>query len=103
MSGIQEDDAADSYAWDVSGHANGKYYIQAAIVDGTNPERLNCSSGPVTVDHGDGPPATPWGATRTVTPTALVVRLRRDNLATSPDILRLPLQKARSLRVLYRV
>ncbi|MCP4693525.1 MAG: hypothetical protein GY859_36150, partial [Desulfobacterales bacterium] len=46
-----KENAADGFSWDVSGLANGDYYVYAVIDDGVNPPVVDYSDGPLTVSH----------------------------------------------------
>jgi hypothetical protein len=56
ISGLQEDDPADSYTWDTSGISPGQYYIRGMITDNVNSSVNAWSSGMLTILE---PPNTP--------------------------------------------
>ena len=57
VTGISEDDPANTYTWDTSGLPTGDYYVYAVIDDGMNVPALSYALGRISVVEPGGPPA----------------------------------------------
>ncbi len=59
---LEEGDGFGSYTWDTSGMEDGTVaYIYAVVSDGQNPQARAYGSGPVTIDHSQGPKIVDYG------------------------------------------
>jgi hypothetical protein len=78
--GMHLSDAASNYAWDISGLANGTYYIYAKIDDGTTAV-FACAAGPLVIDRTPQLTITAAAeATGTITPSGTITVNKGDSI-----------------------
>jgi serine protease AprX len=59
---LEEDDGRGIYTWDTSGMEDGAtLYVYAVVSDGKNPQARSYGTGPVTIDHSQGPEIVEFG------------------------------------------
>jgi hypothetical protein len=84
---LEEDDGRGIYTWDTSGMEDGAaLYVYAVVSDGKNPQARAYSTGPVTIDHSQGPEIVEFGPSGDDIPLDRPVRVTFDSEMDRPSV-----------------